>query len=80
MVPKHQLIQKLLFYCTVCISDVLPEVRFRTIDTVLRGIFQGDSCLDLFSTKWGLGEGALKRERVLNRGRALIQGNAVTKK
>ena len=64
-VPKHQLIQKLLFYCTVYISDVLPEVRFRTVVTVLRGILQGDSCLDLFSTKWGW---ALKRERALNRG------------
>ena len=24
-------VQKLFFYCTLCISDVLPEVRFRTV-------------------------------------------------
>ena len=38
-VPKHHLIQRFLFYCTLCNSNVLPEVRFRTVVIVLRGRF-----------------------------------------
>ena len=50
--------------------------QIHTVVTVLWGIFQGDSCLDLFSIS-GVEGGHLKQERALNRGGALISNNVL---
>ena len=59
-VPKHHLIQRLLFHCTLCNSHILPEVRFCTYGADIRG-------LDLFVTKLLSLEGFIEEGRLFEK-------------